>query len=864
VEKIKVTTGLYWVDIPEVNLYVMCGSPADSVKHLMKRGLIIPKQKDGVAFESGPNAILLSDVSVQNGSFSNLAEFPVLQMFYRQGMLLPKHPNNTGRKPMLIGIAEQVKAQSHYIYRGNYGLTSVEEIVKTGISEKVAQEMMRLKLRFAFDKIMETEELLDTRIVDKEAIEIRDGVFIHRKGFNIYEFMYNGESVTVDLGLTGNEEYEPAYHLGFHKIRREYFSIVHTGEGDGWDVNRPCMASIIIFQGRIFLIDAGPNMLNSLTALGISVNEIEGIFHTHAHDDHFAGLTTLVRADHQIKYFATPLVRASVVKKLSALMSMDEDRFSKYFDVHDLEFDKWNNIEGLEVKPLFSPHPVETSIMLFRAIGEGGYKTYAHWADTVSLDVLDKMVTDDPAKSGVTREFFNRVKKQYLIPVNLKKIDIGGGLIHGRAEDFLQHTSDKILLSHTALPLTDAQKEIGSNTSFGMQDILIPAQQNYIRQHALRNMRTYFPKAPQYELEMLINCPEVSFNAGSILIKKGVVNKHIYLILSGVLEFIDSEHNVKNLMSAGTLAGELSATLGEASQGTYRAASYVHTIRIPNEIYIEFVKRNYFYEDMKQVHENRHFLRSTWLFGDMVSYPIQNRIAQQLEAIECAAGKILPMNGKPGLFLLAEGHMQIFAENKLIEPMSPGDFAGEETILFDIPLLFRARALSNAKLFIIPGERISGIPVVQWKMLETFDRRMRMLNTQFNFEWRKEYTICVKELDDQHKELFLLVSELCGATDCDGAKEIFKEKIHNLRDHVKLHFDNEEALLKKHNYPELETQQREHNKLTEELSGFIGRVEHGEVTDRMECVEFLKNWFITHTLVEDRKYGVFFNHKGVH
>ncbi len=43
-------------------------------------------------------------------------------------------------------------------------------------------------------------------------------------------------------------------------------------------------------------------------------------FHTHTHDDHFAGITTLIRADHRIKYFATPLVRKSVTKKLSALL----------------------------------------------------------------------------------------------------------------------------------------------------------------------------------------------------------------------------------------------------------------------------------------------------------------------------------------------------------------------------------------------------------------------------------------------------------------------------------------------------------------------------------------------------------------
>ncbi len=131
-EKIRVTNGVYRIDIPEVNLYILCACPANIVKHLSKRGLIISKVKDGINYESGPNAILLSDVSIQNGSISNLAEFPVLQMLYKQGMIVPKHPNNTGIKPLLIGLSNQIHAQSQYIYRGNYGLTSVEEIKKTG------------------------------------------------------------------------------------------------------------------------------------------------------------------------------------------------------------------------------------------------------------------------------------------------------------------------------------------------------------------------------------------------------------------------------------------------------------------------------------------------------------------------------------------------------------------------------------------------------------------------------------------------------------------------------------------------------------------------------------------------------------
>jgi len=95
-KKLKVTTGVYWIEIPEAGLYILCGCPADVVKHLMKRGLIATVMNDNMSYETGPNAILLSDIPVQNGSLTNLAEFPIMQMLYRQGMIIPNHPGNNG------------------------------------------------------------------------------------------------------------------------------------------------------------------------------------------------------------------------------------------------------------------------------------------------------------------------------------------------------------------------------------------------------------------------------------------------------------------------------------------------------------------------------------------------------------------------------------------------------------------------------------------------------------------------------------------------------------------------------------------------------------------------------------------------
>ena len=122
IKTMQVATGVHWVEIPAADLRILCGCPADCVKHLIEkradrlRGPGRHAQRDGA-----PTPLCCRDSLIQGGAFSNLAEFPVLQMLYRQGMLLPGHPNNTGRKPLLIGSETQVQAQLRYIHRGNYG-----------------------------------------------------------------------------------------------------------------------------------------------------------------------------------------------------------------------------------------------------------------------------------------------------------------------------------------------------------------------------------------------------------------------------------------------------------------------------------------------------------------------------------------------------------------------------------------------------------------------------------------------------------------------------------------------------------------------------------------------------------------------
>jgi DNA-binding response OmpR family regulator/CRP-like cAMP-binding protein len=718
----KVTTGVYWVQVPEAGLSILCGSPEDVVKHLMLRGYIQEESRPGAPCETGPNVILLSDLMLQNGRFANMAEFPVLQMLYRQGMILPDHPNNTGRKPILVGSPEQVAAQLAYIYRGNYGLASHEELRAAGLTDAEAERHIALKLGFAFGKIRPSEDLLDSRIVGREPVEIANGVTVRRIALNKFELGYQGRTTQVDLNLQPSECYEAPYTLGQHRIEPQYFGIVHSGEGDGWDVRRQCMGSVVMYQGRYYLVDAGPGIADTLKSLGIDVGEIEGIFHTHAHDDHFAGLPALLASGRRLKYFTTPLVRHSVMRKLSALLSIDQALFDELFDVRDLAPELWNDCDGMEVMPLPTPHPVENCLFMIRVRDDETYRTYAHWADIVSFDVLRGMLAHPPASEVLGADYLEKVRGWYLTPATVKKIDSGGGLIHGEPLDFAEDTSDKIILAHRASGFSPEQLEIGSNAVFGAVEVLIPSSQDYLRQRAAGHLARHFPDATPAELNGLLRSTIVDFNAGSIILRRHTETRHVYLLLAGSVEQIVPALGSSLAVATGSLIGAHALTGTGRAGNTWRAVSPVRAMRISVGTLRAFLRHGGQQERWRTLWEATAFLRGTALFGERIGLVEQERVARAMRSDSVARGA--PLARVPGaLCVVREGELRVKYAGGHEETVAAGGFIGEESVLGAGEGNWMAKARSESTVEWIPAEALRRIPIVMWKLLESQDRR---------------------------------------------------------------------------------------------------------------------------------------------
>ncbi len=130
--------------------------------------------------------------------------------------------------------------------------------------------------------------------------------------------------------------------------------------------------------------------------------------------------------------------------------------------------------------------------------------------------------------------------------------------------------------------------------------------------------------------------------------------------------------------------------------------------------------------------------------------------------------------------------------------------------------------------------------------------------------WNDSFSVQNIEMDQQHKQLFELLNNLHAAMSQGKGRETLSDVFDGLVKYTHLHFAAEEALLKKHNYPGLSEEEREHKELVAQVSDLQKQFQAGDFGASMKTRDFLKHWLIEHIQGSDRKYGVFLSQKGIH
>ena len=180
-----------------------------------------------------------------------------------------------------------------------------------------------------------------------------------------------------------------------------------------------------------------------------------------------------------------------------------------------------------------------------------------------------------------------------------------------------------------------------------------------------------------------------------------------------------------------------------------------------------FVKNNGLFDEMVRLQDIRSFLYTSHLFGDCLTCTRQNAIAVAISTCMENTGETLSSGREPSLYLIKSGKVDLFLGERVIDSLSPGDFFNESSLLFDTPSLFKARPDKNSVVYNIPGAVLADIPIVRWKLLETYEKRLNKAvcneHDDSPFQWQEEYSVNVAVIDEQHRELYAIAKLLYAA-----------------------------------------------------------------------------------------------------
>ncbi len=129
--------------------------------------------------------------------------------------------------------------------------------------------------------------------------------------------------------------------------------------------------------------------------------------------------------------------------------------------------------------------------------------------------------------------------------------------------------------------------------------------------------------------------------------------------------------------------------------------------------------------------------------------------------------------------------------------------------------------------------------------------------------WSDEYSVGVRVLDDQHKQIIRTINKLIEQSHVAVDFITVSDALDEMTKYASQHFQLEERLLEENGYPGLEQHKAEHKAFRTKIVEFcLSTMDHeDEVPDTL--LKYLREWLLHHILQEDMKYRSFFSGKGI-
>lgn len=144
------------------------------------------------------------------------------------------------------------------------------------------------------------------------------------------------------------------------------------------------------------------------------------------------------------------------------------------------------------------------------------------------------------------------------------------------------------------------------------------------------------------------------------------------------------------------------------------------------------------------------------------------------------------------------------------------------------------------------------------------------VNEEDPFAFTEKYHTGIDLVDNEHRRLFEIIHDTNDLIHAELLHDKYDEIMHllaELKDYTEIHFHDEEALMERIQYPELDAQKRAHTAFVERLVE-IDLTELDDMDDNqqeylIDLIQFLAGWLINHILGSDKKIGEYMREHGI-
>lgn len=127
--------------------------------------------------------------------------------------------------------------------------------------------------------------------------------------------------------------------------------------------------------------------------------------------------------------------------------------------------------------------------------------------------------------------------------------------------------------------------------------------------------------------------------------------------------------------------------------------------------------------------------------------------------------------------------------------------------------------------------------------------------------WTKKISVGIEEIDNQHRKFISMINDaydMVGNRNSSGLVKIAKDIVF----YASIHFETEESMLKRWEYPLLAQHKKEHEKIFRDAVAFYDRIDREGGRALGDFLDFLKDWFNNHLSKFDMAYAEYYKEKG--